>query len=75
MEGSDDIICPKFSISRGGKTLFHDSKLSLVYGRRYGLIGEPAPAARTRTSGARDSSRKLACYRVAAAASRPKRLR
>lgn len=39
MEGSDDIICNKFSISRGGKTLFRDAKLSLIHGRRYGLIG------------------------------------
>jgi len=39
MEGSDDVICDKFSISRGGKTLFNDSKLSLIHGRRYGLIG------------------------------------
>mmetsp|Transcript_71037 Transcript_71037/g.118054 ORF Transcript_71037/g.118054 Transcript_71037/m.118054 type:complete len:942 (+) Transcript_71037:67-2892(+) len=39
MEGSDDIIVNKFSISRGGKRLFHDSKLALIHGRRYGLIG------------------------------------
>ena len=42
MEGSDDIIVNKFSISMGGKTLFKDSKLSLVHGRRYGLIGVSA---------------------------------
>ena len=39
MEGSDDVIVDKFSISRGGKTLFRDSRLALVHGRRYGLIG------------------------------------
>jgi len=39
MEGSDDIICPKFSISMGGKALFKDARLALVHGRRYGLIG------------------------------------
>ena len=39
MEGSDDVYVHKFSISMGGKTLFSDSKLSLAYGRRYGLIG------------------------------------
>ena len=39
MEGSDDIICPKFSLSMGGKSLFSDSRLALVHGRRYGLIG------------------------------------
>ena len=39
MEGSDDIICPKFSISMGGKPLFKDARLALVHGRRYGLIG------------------------------------
>lgn len=39
MEGSDDVYVHKFSISMGGKTLFNDCKLSLVHGRRYGLIG------------------------------------
>ena len=39
MEGSDDVYVHKFSISMGGKTLFNDCKLSLAYGRRYGLIG------------------------------------
>lgn len=39
LEGTEDIICNKFSISMGGKTLFKDSKLSLIHGRRYGLIG------------------------------------
>ena len=39
MEGSDDVHVHKFTISLGGKTLFHDAKLSLAYGRRYGLIG------------------------------------
>ena len=39
MEGSDDVIVDKFSISRGGKTLFRASRLALVHGRRYGLIG------------------------------------
>lgn len=39
LEGIEDIICNKFSISMGGKTLFKDSKLSLIHGRRYGLIG------------------------------------
>ena len=45
MEGSDDIIVNKFNISRGGKTLFRDSQLSLIHGRRYGLIGAAAPRA------------------------------
>ena len=39
LEGSEDVHVPKFSISMGGKTLFKDSKLSLIHGRRYGLIG------------------------------------
>jgi len=39
MEGSDDIICPKFSISMGGKALFKDARLALAHGHRYGLIG------------------------------------
>ena len=39
MEGSDDVFVHKFTISLGGKTLFHDCKLSLAHGRRYGLVG------------------------------------
>ena len=39
MEGSDDIICPRFSISMGGKALFKDARLALIHGHRYGLIG------------------------------------
>jgi len=39
MEGSDDIICPRFSISMGGKALFTDARLALIHGHRYGLIG------------------------------------
>ena len=40
LEGSDDVYVHKFTISLGGKTLFHDCKLSLAHGRRYGLVGE-----------------------------------
>jgi len=39
MEGSDDVHVHKFTISLGGKTLFHDAKMVLAYGHRYGLIG------------------------------------
>ena len=39
MEGSDDVYVHKFTISLGGKTLFNDCRLSLAYGRRYGLVG------------------------------------
>ena len=39
LEGSDDVYVHKFTISLGGKTLFADCKLSLAYGRRYGLVG------------------------------------
>ena len=39
MEGSDDVYVHKFTISLGGKTLFSDCRLSLAYGRRYGLVG------------------------------------
>ena len=39
MEGSDDVYVHKFTISLGGKTLFQDCKMSLAYGRRYGLVG------------------------------------
>lgn len=45
MEGSDDVYVHKFSISLGGKTLFHDCKLSLARGRRYGLVGASRCAA------------------------------
>jgi len=45
IEGSDDVYVHKFTISLGGKTLFNDSKLSLAYGRRYGLVGAPAACA------------------------------
>ena len=38
-EGSDDVYVHKFTISLGGKTLFSDCRLSLAYGRRYGLVG------------------------------------
>ena len=39
MEGSDDVHVHKFTISLGGKSLFLNAKLSLSYGRRYGLVG------------------------------------
>jgi len=39
MEGSDDVVVNKFTISLGGKTLFLDAKLVLAYGHRYGLVG------------------------------------
>ena len=56
MEGSDDIIVNKFNISRGGKTLFRDSQLSLIHGRRYGLIGALRPV-RAWRRGARTAAR------------------
>ena len=34
-----DVIIPNFSISAAGKVLFKDSPLSVVHGRRYGLVG------------------------------------
>uniref|UniRef100_A0A7S2W2R7 ABC transporter domain-containing protein n=1 Tax=Mucochytrium quahogii TaxID=96639 RepID=A0A7S2W2R7_9STRA len=38
---SKDVICPNINISvGGGKALFEDAELKIVYGRRYGLIGK-----------------------------------
>ena len=34
-----DIVMPDISIDLGGIVLFEDAQLTLVYGRRYGLIG------------------------------------
>ena len=75
----------KFSISMGGKTLFDDCKLSLAYGRRYGLIGAPGrhalhhrhpPLAQPPSSGhaspaATSQYRRCAACRLAAASARP----
>ena len=38
--GIKDVIVNSMTIAVGGKTLIHDAKLSLVWGRRYGLIGK-----------------------------------
>ena len=55
MEGSDDIICPRFSISMGGKALYKDARLAL--GRA--IEDEGTPGVSMVRGGEADGSRRL----------------